>query len=147
MKVFVHKIGLEGIELEQTFPGDIIGLTGRDEFRFIKPITVRAGVHRAEDEVIAEVVADSRYVSFCGRCLETIQRDWRAAFTLIFDMDGKTDFIEMDEDIRQELILNLPMYIVCREDCRGLCIDCGANLNNEHCACVGMATKEVKVKM
>ena len=79
------------------------------------------------------MTAASRYESFCGRCLEEIKQDWASEFTLIFDVDKGQDFLEMDEDIRQELVLNLPARILCREDCKGLCIDCGVNLNKQKC--------------
>ncbi|OGX35536.1 MAG: hypothetical protein A3C36_05530 [Omnitrophica WOR_2 bacterium RIFCSPHIGHO2_02_FULL_52_10] len=147
MKVFVHKIGLEGMKLEQTLPADAIGLSGADDVRLIAPIDIKTEVFKGEDEMIAKVAAVSRYESFCGRCLETVKRDWSTAFTLAFDIDGTTDFIEIDEDIRQELILNLPFRILCREDCRGLCVECGANLNDERCACAVRAAKPEKAKI
>jgi len=146
MKINIRQIKPVGIELTQTFPADFAGLTGEDDARFITPIKVKAEVSRAADEIIAGITAASRYESFCGRCLQEVKRDWEASFLVAFDIDGKTEFIEMDEDIRQELVLNLPLRILCREDCRGLCVDCGVNLNNESCACAEKATKKVKVK-
>ena len=147
MKVFAHKIGQEGLELEQTLSADMIGLTGGDDVRLIAPIAIKAEVFRAEDEIIAKVTGVSRYESFCGRCLETVKQDWSTAFTLSFDIDGTTDFIDMDEDIRQELILNLPFRILCRADCRGLCVECGVNLNNGYCDCAVKAAKPEKAKL
>jgi uncharacterized protein len=147
MKVIVRQIKTEGMELDQTLPVESIGLTGEDSIRFIAPVQVKVAVNRIEDEVVAKIKADSRYESFCGRCLEGIDREWSTQFTLNFGIDGKDDFIEMDEDIRQELILNLPARVVCRENCRGLCLECGVNLNNEQCVCAEKAAKKVTVKI
>ncbi len=47
--------------------------------------------------------------------------------------DGKT--IDLDPIIREQLLLALPMNAVCREDCKGLCSQCGTNLNEAKCAC------------
>jgi len=47
--------------------------------------------------------------------------------------DGKT--IDLDPIVREQVLLALPMDLVCREDCRGLCPSCGQNLNVEKCAC------------
>ncbi len=47
--------------------------------------------------------------------------------------DGKT--IDLDPIVREQVLLALPMDLVCREDCKGLCPSCGQNLNLEKCAC------------
>jgi uncharacterized metal-binding protein YceD (DUF177 family) len=38
--------------------------------------------------------------------------------------------------VRDAAILSLPMKILCREDCKGLCAACGRNLNEGDCGCV-----------
>ncbi|MBN2171495.1 MAG: DUF177 domain-containing protein [Candidatus Krumholzibacteriota bacterium] len=43
--------------------------------------------------------------------------------------------IDIGEQVRETLLLALPMRLLCREDCRGLCPGCGANLNEEPCVC------------
>ncbi|MBU1147145.1 MAG: DUF177 domain-containing protein, partial [Candidatus Omnitrophica bacterium] len=45
------------------------------------------------------------------------------------------DILEIDDDIRQEIILDSPMKVVCRPDCKGLCPNCGQNLNVGKCEC------------
>ena len=37
--------------------------------------------------------------------------------------------------LREQVILDAPMQPLCREDCRGLCPQCGTNLNTDACAC------------
>ncbi len=48
--------------------------------------------------------------------------------------DGKT--IDLDPILREQLLLALPMNVVCSEDCQGLCPMCGQNLNEKKCGCV-----------
>ncbi|HTY59684.1 MAG TPA: DUF177 domain-containing protein [Bacteroidota bacterium] len=43
--------------------------------------------------------------------------------------------IDVADDVRQTVILALPLKHVCREDCRGLCPHCGRNLNEGECDC------------
>lgn len=43
--------------------------------------------------------------------------------------------IDLDPLVREQLVLSLPAYPVCREDCKGLCTVCGANLNERECGC------------
>lgn len=47
--------------------------------------------------------------------------------------DGRQ--IDLDPILREQVLLALPMHAVCREDCRGLCSQCGQNLNEQQCAC------------
>ncbi len=43
--------------------------------------------------------------------------------------------IDLDPLVRESLVLSLPAYPVCREDCKGLCPVCGADLNERECGC------------
>lgn len=47
--------------------------------------------------------------------------------------DGKT--IDLDPIVREQVLLALPMSAVCGEDCKGLCAQCGQNLNEKQCGC------------
>jgi len=43
--------------------------------------------------------------------------------------------IDLTEGIQEQLVLGLPMRPLCREDCKGLCAACGADLNVDECNC------------
>ena len=43
--------------------------------------------------------------------------------------------LDVDQLVCNELLLSLPMKVLCREDCKGICNRCGANLNIETCDC------------
>lgn len=43
--------------------------------------------------------------------------------------------IDVDELVREQVLLALPTRLLCREDCKGLCPTCGADLNRQTCAC------------
>lgn len=47
--------------------------------------------------------------------------------------DGKV--IDLEPLVREQVLLALPMNVVCREDCGGLCMKCGQNLNEKQCGC------------
>ena len=48
---------------------------------------------------------------------------------------GPDEIVDLTEIVRQHLLLTLPIAPRCRDDCRGLCPTCGADLNAGHCAC------------
>src|SRR5919112_562701 len=45
------------------------------------------------------------------------------------------DAVDLDEIVREQTLLALPSRHLCREDCKGLCQKCGANLNENQCSC------------
>ena len=47
--------------------------------------------------------------------------------------DGEV--IDIDEMVREQLLLALPAQILCREDCKGLCPECGGDRNLNECKC------------
>jgi uncharacterized protein len=88
----------------------------------------------------------------CRRCLARVDRTltqdvalvWAPSEQLLDESETEGDIralppsageIELGEAIREELILSAPLYVVCKEECRGLCPRCGANLNEGPCGC------------
>jgi len=92
----------------------------------------------------------------CGRCLETyvfaVSRDFHLSLWLPVPLELVPDetelkkddlvvrFIEdgninLDDIIREQIYLSLPMKLLCKNGCEGLCPRCGVNLNNDTCRC------------
>jgi len=91
----------------------------------------------------------------CSRCLTPVSQDLKIEFHVDFvdkelfpearethlesgDLD--TDVIEGSEldlaqIVREQILLNLPEHVLCREDCKGICPKCGADLNAAGCSC------------
>lgn len=86
----------------------------------------------------------------CSRCLEPVRCPFELDIGEELDM-SKTEEeraadlneqpyvsgynLDVDQLLSNELLLNLPMKVLCREDCKGICNRCGANLNRETCSC------------
>ncbi|MDE7297238.1 MAG: DUF177 domain-containing protein [Lachnospiraceae bacterium] len=86
----------------------------------------------------------------CDRCLEEVELpfDIRYSREIDFSKTGEERAEELDElyyisgfdlDVDQlifeELLVDFPAKILCREDCKGICRVCGANLNDGECGC------------
>lgn len=81
----------------------------------------------------------------CARCLEPVALPVSAVFDEVFVktpdpedpdqrlLDGFR--VPMDDVVREALLLEMPMRIVCSEQCKGLCPICGANQNIQRCTC------------
>src|SRR3989338_4583689 len=135
MKISIKDIRPEGMEVSGHIPAETIGLTRDDPGYFAAPLDVQAKVNRVSDTVLAKTRVQGKCRSVCARCLAEIERDWNGNFLFDFAVDKQTESVELDEDIRQEVLLNLPPRVLCKEDCKGICPHCGVDLNSEPCKC------------
>lgn len=90
----------------------------------------------------------------CSRCLEVARLPVNALFKYVLtpvqaeqpeekelsaeDLDVvyyQDDLIDLDPLIAEQIMLQIPMKVTCREDCTGLCPRCGINLNTGSCQC------------
>jgi len=118
--------------------------------------TVVANVERYENRYDIAVNVAGELRSECNRCLETFAMPIEAAFDLVLyrgdRMQPPSDVTEDDfvtipvtgesrydlfPRVREEIILGIPIKLLCREDCRGVCMKCGADLNQGACRCEG----------
>jgi uncharacterized protein len=86
--------------------------------------------------------------SLCHRCLERFARAVAASFEVtlqrgleVTDAEGvvgipdNTAEYDLAPQVREAVILDEPIRLLCRPDCRGLCARCGADLNQGRCGC------------
>lgn len=100
----------------------------------------KAGVFRLTARVEAPVEtrcarcgAPVRLVKELDLALTIVRSAGEDAAEDVYEVNG--DSFELDEIIREQLILNMDMTVLCREDCKGLCPKCGRNLNEGDCGC------------
>ena len=126
-----------------------------DTYQIVAPVELTFEIHKDKDRF--RLVGRVRAVLElpCSRCLEPFPFPVDAAFDQrylpsagvsveaereIEDEDLETSYysedqIDLDELIREQFYLALPMKPLCVETCKGLCPQCGTNLNSGACAC------------
>ena len=144
----VSDIPDEGLTIEDTAA---VAVTFSDRSWRLDRLRLHAERDGEDVVVVGEIAATVPVV--CGRCLEEFPVGVRANVDLRFiprpstgdrvelgrdDLD--LDFYDHDELnlatlVESETALALPMKPLCQEDCRGLCLVCGANRNLVTCAC------------
>jgi DUF177 domain-containing protein len=65
----------------------------------------------------------------------TEEQEFDNTVSSVVHLDASKPMLDVDELIRQQLLTQVPMQVLCDEACRGLCPHCGANLNQGPCAC------------
>lgn len=134
MKINVNSIPVEGVSLTEAQEASSWDLDSRD-ISYMGDISLVASFFKEGGTVSVQVkVSSSRQVQ-CSRCLEEFIQDVKEEFKFYYKVLPDQDYLEIDEDIRQEMILNFPLKPLCKEDCKGICPVCGKNLNNEECSC------------
>lgn len=121
--------------------------------RFEEKIKVHATLNKSGQEFVlrAEFSTDGSFV--CDRCLEPYRDQVKANYSILYRVghhepgerkedegdtqviSPDTNVIDLGEDVRQYLLLALPVKFLCQEDCQGLCPSCGANRNRQKCSC------------
>jgi uncharacterized protein len=126
-----------------------------DAYRIVAPVQVDMNIHKDKERFRLEGTAKTELELTCGRCLEPYGLPFDAAFDLRYlpasesagaderevaeeDLDTgvyRDDRIDLNEVLREQFYLALPMKPLCREGCEGLCPQCGTNLNTDSCSC------------
>jgi uncharacterized protein len=97
----------------------------------------------------------ARFELACARCLEPVAQDISRKFDLLYRPLGADagreelsvtaaeaevsyyhgEGLLLEDALREQVLLALPLKVICRDDCEGLCPHCGKNLNVQACAC------------
>ena len=110
----------------------------------------------------------------CARCLDPVVHEVERRFDLLYrplgvdsghaelsvtDAEAEIGYYQgegllLDDTLREQVLLALPLKTICREDCKGLCPHCGKNLNEIQCSCVEQvedprwaALREIRTKL
>ncbi len=115
--------------------------------------------HRGPKEIVADIRLRGqyagRYLIPCARCIEPVEVPVTGEFDLIFRPSGadggageraitaseteigyyQKDSLILEDVLREQVLLSLPVRTLCKADCKGLCPRCGANRNLQPCSC------------
>jgi uncharacterized protein len=158
----INKLEVHPLDFEEEFPPDVIDMGG--EARQITPLKTsgRAEVfeeHHGKHQIIKDIRLRGRLSAGielqCARCLEPVSQDIAREFELLYRPLGSDagrdelsvtaaeaeigyyqgDGILLEDVLHEQVLLALPLKVTCREDCKGLCLHCGQNLNEKKCSC------------
>ena len=123
--------------------------TGPQDLTDLKVDFIRGklDITRVQGGVLVQGTLGSRLEQECVRCLESSKLSIDLKLEETFRLPGTSPQIDTPHEVsengrldltpilREQTWLAIPMKTLCRPDCRGLCPQCGANLNQEQCAC------------
>ena len=139
---------------ERTFAPEEVAQAG-DAYRIVAPVEVEFDIHKDKDRFRLAGTVRTELELSCSRCLEPFRAAVNAPFDLRYlpatemavdeerevredDLETsyyRDDQIDLNELLREQFYLALPMKPLCAEECKGLCPQCGTNLNTGTCGC------------
>jgi uncharacterized protein len=177
----IKELELKPLDFKEEFQPGVIDLG--NEARQTTPLKASGHAevveeHHGKREVIQDIRLRGELSTGielqCARCLEPVKRDVKREFELLYrplgtdagrdelsvtDAEAEIGYYQGDglllEDVlREQVLLALPLKVTCRPNCKGLCPHCGKNLNQEQCSCSTeiedprwAALKEVRSRM
>jgi uncharacterized protein len=162
MLITIRELELKPLDFEEELPAESIDLGS--EGTLVAPVQAagRAELleeHHGKGHVLQDLrlhgTLATRVEMACARCLEPVQRDVNREFDLLYrpertsakagevevtGAESEISFysgegLELADALREQILLELPLKVLCREDCKGLCPSCGVDLNHETCSC------------
>jgi len=134
IKISVRDIPSEGLDIDQSIPKEGIGLSS-EEVDIRSLLNVKAHLQKMNNTVIADAHIKAEFGYMCARCLEELHSTEERSYKFDFELNPESEYIDLGEEIRQEMIMANPARVLCSNDCKGICPKCGANLNVEKCKC------------
>ena len=158
----IKELELHPLEFTEEFTSDVIDLGSEARQKGPLKASGRAEVveeHHGKHQVIKDIRLRGKLAASlelqCARCLEPVPQDIRREFELLYrplgvdagrdelsvtDAEAEIGYYQgegllLEDVLREQVLLALPLKVTCRDDCRGFCPQCGKNLNQEQCSC------------
>ncbi|MGC9975148.1 MAG: DUF177 domain-containing protein [Syntrophales bacterium] len=157
MKIIINNIPDEGLKISLHKDSDWFQdlLSEKEKKRFsIGRIEVSCQAKKIRETVFIDGSLETTVASNCCRCLEVTHLPVETSFRYVFvpeknrskqedelsveDLEYgyyQDDVIDLDNLIFEQVMLQIPIKVLCADTCNGLCPHCGMNLNTANCGC------------
>ena len=153
-----RELRLEFEEKAESFPV-LAEMIKTGEFDFPAPVKTRLRVFRIGEFIEVDGVFETVTQLVCSRCLKEYDTQLASKIALTYtreNLENRADLsrdeielspedaglitfsgdrIDLREGVQEQVVMALPVRPLCRKDCKGLCPQCGADLNHGDCGC------------
>ncbi len=127
----------EPIDLVGDEPAEFLEIGSGEQFEVSAPVHYELHIKAVSGGALVEGRLSTEISGVCGRCLKPVRRPVVCGQLCLFVEIAGMDEVDISEDVRSEMLLELPMNLLCSSECKGLCPHCGADLNQGECGCGG----------
>ena len=136
MIIHIDEIPEQGMSLEGEELAEILAMEPAADFQPVGPLSYKLYVQMVDEGLLVRGSLSARMEGRCARCTQIFS-------TMVTDSGFLRDYselrgaedVDITEDLREAILLNLPRFPLCGEECEGLCSQCGADLNEKGCDC------------
>ncbi|NQT91714.1 MAG: DUF177 domain-containing protein [Lentisphaerae bacterium] len=136
MQIDIFRLPPEGETFRGEEPGSTLEVDGEPGLRQNSPVRYDFTAHGTSGELIVKgrLAVDMSFR--CRRCGEFfVMTVEEGRFNRVLEVSDENALVDLTPEIREAMILAFPSYPQCRSECRGLCSQCGKDLNAEQCGC------------
>jgi uncharacterized protein len=143
LKLNIGYLLAQGPGHQRDMPLDLPRLRLADDYE-LESLHGGLRLSRTSRGVLVQGKLEAEVLAECVRCLEPVTVTMELELEELFSYPPSpetpysvddTGILDLAPLIREEAILAVPMGVLCRPDCAGLCLECGQNLNEETCDC------------
>lgn len=136
MIIRLHEIPEKGLALEDEEPAEILELENASEVANAGPVHYDLFLQIVSGELIVKGEVSAELELVCSRCGGFFSTNCgNSAFLRAYSLEPGSDMVDLTDDLREAVLLGMPTFAVCSEDCEGRCPHCGIDLNKESCEC------------
>ncbi len=123
-------------------------------YKLTSPLSIHVEAVRSGERILTSVAIETEIETPCSRCLEPAQAKISSTLRWVFSitkedekqgeeweydeivtLDSWEEHVELGDYVWETFVTALPVAVLCNDACRGLCPNCGANLNKQTCNC------------
>jgi len=98
-------------------------------------VLVKAHVSAGINNITVKASISGAMEFICSRCLANFKWPFKKDVKFHYEVNPEDLFIDIDPDLREEILLDFPVKPLCKVSCKGLCLVCGEDLNAGNCRC------------
>jgi len=136
MIIKLDQIPEEGLRLVNEVPSEILGLKEDLVFQEEGPVRCELYVQVVDGALIVRGTVSATVRAQCARCSQIFSTTVSdSGFLRDYSDILEVEEVDLTEGLREAILLNLPHFPLCDEGCKGLCVQCGKDLNEGPCGC------------
>lgn len=136
LTICLDDIPQEGLHVVGVLSPEVFALDHDTMVQCDHPLEYRLEVALVSQELLVYGALHTAIAMRCSRCTVFFPVSVaEASYQTDQEVDKTTESVDLTDDIREAIILAFPSYPICDTECKGLCPQCGANLNKSACLC------------
>jgi len=133
MKIHVNAIPMEGMDLEKDIMPLDLNLETKSVY-YSDKVHLKVHAERDKDILSADCYLKTTKTQICSKCTAEFESIVEKKEKFIYQLTGE-HVVDLSDDIKDTIILDYSIRPLCKQDCKGLCAECGNNQNIEQCNC------------